>query len=592
MSLAIAGRRAIGILPVLFLSMLLSGALPNAAAAADVRALIEPLGDAEAPVLDGVQLFSGRLLAEFYAERDYRAAWDAGRARAMLALAREGRRDAFRPDDFHAAAIAAILDENRLGAGQPARSAADVVLSDALLRYIHHFRFGKYNPRHINPDWIFVDRADATSLKADMALVLKAPDLETELAALLPAPLFYRNLRAGYRRYLEIADRAEWQPIPQGVNLTVGMRDPRVARIRERMAVTEGYTGDDAPDANADLYDDALASAVKAFQARSGLASDGVIGPNTLRAMNYPLSERIAIIEANLERMRWLYNELPSDYLFVDVAGFRLELVRDGVVRWTTPVIIGKSEAQTPMFRDEMEHLVFNPPWYVPKSIQQKMGKVDSRYQVIDRRTGREVSGVDASDSTRYRLVEPPGPRNALGRVKFMFPNGHAIYLHDTPSRSLFRSTQRAYSHGCVRVKEPLTLAEHVLNRPGWDQGAINRLLDRGKTRYIYLEDPLPVLLYYLTAVADDKGRVGFRRDVYDRDRPLLAMLDQPAHLDRIAFRPPKPAPSAEDDVESGESPVAGEGGEPVENDDLSLPAPDLAAGDAPVSQESGRRPL
>ena len=216
--------------------------------------------------------------------------------------------------------------------------------------------------------------------------------------------------------------------------------------IRERLYVTDGSRGRPVCESTG-LRRGNLAEAVKGFQKRSGLSADGVVGPNTIRALNRPIDNRLARIRANLERMRWLYNDLPADYLFVDITAFRLNLMRNHEEVWTTPVVIGTADAQTPMFRDEMEHIVFNPTWSVPVSIQKKMGGVSSRYQVVDRRTGREVSGVNTSNYKRYRIVQPAGPSNALGRVKFMFPNGHAIYLHDTPSRHLFsRSESRLQS--------------------------------------------------------------------------------------------------------------------------------------------------
>ncbi|MGB5733822.1 MAG: L,D-transpeptidase family protein, partial [Thiohalocapsa sp.] len=515
------------------------------AASETLQQQADALRDREEPSIADVPLFSGRFLAEFYAEREYTHAWDDARARALLGLARSSRADGFDPEDFHADAIAQVLDSDQLRADSEAsRAAADILLSDALLRYVHHFRFGKYNPRMVNSGQIFVDKADAELLKADLERVLAAPDLAAEISALVPDAPFYRNLKLGYQRYLAIADRGGWSDIPAGANLSIGSKSPRVALVRQHLEVIDGYQ----PSAMADpeSFDEGLAAAVKGFQKRSGLGADGVVGPATLRALNQPLDDRLLTIRANLERMRWLYNDLPADYLLVDITAYRLQLLRNHEEVWTTPVVIGTTDAQTPMFRDEMEHIVFNPTWSVPVSIQKKMGGVSSRYQVVDRRTGRKVSGVDTSNYKRYRIVQPAGPSNALGRVKFMFPNGHAIYLHDTPSRHLFSRRERAYSHGCIRVKDPLTLAQQVLNKPNWDQSEINRVVKRGKTRYVHLDDHLPVLLYYLTAVADDQGRVGFRRDVYNRDRRLLAVLDKPAHGDRIAFLEPEPEPELE----------------------------------------------
>ncbi len=523
---------------------------------ADLGATLSPFAGTDDPGVElpvvgvgerDLALFSPRLLAEFYAERDYRPAWDSRRAQTMLDLAQQSRADGFVPADFHAESIAELIASGRLQKPESDDSVtAELVLSDALLRYIHHFRFGKHNPRHVNRGLTFVEPADAEQLKADMAHVLATPGMADELAALLPNPDFYRNLKRGYQRYLAIADRGGWSDIPGGPNLRVGTQDARVPLIREHLAVIDGFEHGFVADPQ--RYDEDLAEAIKGFQRRSGLAGDGIVGPNTLRALNVPLDERLLAIQANLERMRWLYNDLPSDYLFVDLAAFELYLVRDGEEAWRTPGIIGTLDNQTPMFRDEMEYLVFNPTWTVPRSIEKKFKGVPAGYKRV--RSGGQ-----------YYLVQEPGPRNALGRVKFMFPNGHAIYLHDTPSRGLFNRSRRAYSHGCVRVKEPLTLAQHVLNKPAWDQGEINRVVNRGRTRWVNLDEHLPVLLYYLTAKADEAGRVGFRQDIYGRDRRLLAMLDKPADsAGRIAFAEPQPASEREAVAEAtpeGEATVA-----------------------------------
>jgi murein L,D-transpeptidase YcbB/YkuD len=529
------GRIAAGGVTLALAGLLLLGAGP---AAADLRETLSPFvatdePDAEPPAIAAddaeLALFSPRLLAEFYAERDYRAAWTVRHAQALLRLARESRNDGFVPNDFHADAVAAVLDRGDLDAADPAlRDRAELLLSDALVRYVHHFRFGKHNPERLNRGWTFVEPADAEQLKADLRHALDADDLATELAARLPNPDFYRNLKKGYQRYLAIADRGGWDEIANGPNLSVGAKDARVPLIREHLQVIDGY--DPGYVAEPDVYDEALAEAIKGFQRRSGLSADGVVGPNTLRALNHPLDQRLLAIRANLERMRWLYNDLPEDYIFVDLTAFELFLVRGNEEAWRTKGIIGTVQNQTPMFRDEMEYMVFNPTWTVPESIAKKYKGVPAGYRRV--RSGG-----------RYYLVQQPGPRNALGRVKFMFPNGHAIYLHDTPSRYLFGRAQRAYSHGCIRVHQPLTLAQQILNKPAWSEAEINRVVRRGSTRWVHLDEHLPVLLYYLTAFADDEGRVGFRRDIYNRDRRLFAALDEPVGgAERIAFAEPEPA--------------------------------------------------
>jgi murein L,D-transpeptidase YcbB/YkuD len=519
--------------------------------------------------------FSPRLLAEFYAERDYTPAWDEARAREMLVLARESRFDGLSPSDFHADAIAEVLGAGALdGVETTQRRDAELLLSDALARYVHHFRFGKHNPERVNSGQNFVEPADAEQLKADMRAAMAGEvSMADALTARLPSPDFYRNLKKGYRRYLTIAERHTWRDIPDGPNLTIGIEDPRVPMIREHLQVLDGYEAE--PVGEPEIYDEALAEAIRGFQRRSGLSADGVVGPNTLRALNQPLDERMASMRANLERIRWLYNDLPEDYLFVDLAAYDLHLVRAGEEVWRTKGIIGTVEDQTPMFRDEMEYLVFNPTWTVPRSIEEKIDGVPKGYKRV--RSGGQ-----------YYLVQEPGPKNALGRVKFMFPNGHAIYLHDTPSRYLFKRSRRAYSHGCIRVYKPLTLAEQILNKPAWGERQINSVVKRGSTRWVHLDEHLTVLLYYLTAFADDEGRVGFRRDVYKRDPKLISALDEPAGDEgRIVFQEPQPvtgselAASVEPATEPRTEPAAGPAPEPE-------PQPDAVAVEDAESGESG----
>ncbi|MCG6860771.1 MAG: L,D-transpeptidase family protein [Chromatiaceae bacterium] len=536
------------LLPLLVLQVLAAQAVEVTAqtTAGQKTATQQKVESAEQDTIDlsiaEVPLFSARLLSELYAELGHRDLWDEGRARQMLDLARQSRWHGFNQNDFHADDIERVISEGQLkGEASDRRFAADILLSDALLRYVHHLRFGKYNPRRINHGSAYVEKADAESLEADMRLLLAAPDMAEKLDTLLPHPPFYENLRRGYRRYLAIAESGGWDDIPAGPNLRVGVSDPRVPAIRERLAVSDGF--EDAAATDVDVYDEGLAEVVKNFQTRAGLSADGVIGPNTIRALNWPIEDVLVKIRANLERMRWLYNDLPADYLFVDLAAFRLQLMRDHEEVWSTKIIIGTKEDQTPMFRDEIEYLVFNPTWTMPPSIQKKTRSVGKKYRVYDRRTGQRVSASNVGNYRRYRVVQAPGPRNALGRIKFMFPNGHAIYLHDTPSKHLFSRSRRAYSHGCIRVQAPLTMARYVLDQPGWDESAITRAVARGRTRHVNLDKHLPVLLYYLTAIADDQGRVAVRADLYNRDEPLIAMLDQPAHGDRIAFPKPKPEP-------------------------------------------------
>ena len=509
-----------------------------------LRGTVEAVREADSPVLGGVVLWSGTVLAEFYRSRDYEQAWSRQASlNALLQAIEDSPADGLEPTDFELETVRKLSKPGALDRlGHSDRLAADIALSDVLLRYVHHIRFGRLDPVEVNKGWNHRPAVPADTLVRDMDSVLAANDPKARLAQLAPRPFFYENLKRALRDLDGGVKIEDLQPIAAGGHLALGDRGTRVQTIRERLELLGDYR--DPPPAEPDLFDDALEESLKGFQARFGLTADGVAGPSTIAALNKPYDvSKANEIRINLERMRWFYDSLPEDYVLVDVAGFMVHVVRGGEVDWSTRVVVGTPEQQTPSFRDEMEHVIFNPTWTVPPSIQKTM-RGAGRFKMVDRRTGRAVSGGNASDYRRYSLIQAAGPRNALGRVKFIFPNGQAVYLHDTPSKSLFSQSVRAYSHGCVRVQNPLKLAEVILNQPNWDQSEINRVVATNRTRYVHLDDHLPVILYYLTAMADADGRVSFRRDIYGRDPGVLrAFAGEPSKA-RITFAASQPVAS------------------------------------------------
>jgi murein L,D-transpeptidase YcbB/YkuD len=321
--------------------------------------------------------------------------------------------------------------------------------------------------------------------------------------------------------------------------------------VRKRLRVTGDYAG---PASDSCRYDPGLAVAVRAFQERHHLATDAVVGPATLAAMNISAAARVDQIRVNLERLRWSDSRAPRDRLLVDIAGQEVQLFRDDKPVWTSRVIVGRPERPTPVLRDQMEYIEINPRWTVPPTILKKdilpamrrnPGYLKKKGLRVVTREGKPVSpgSVDWNTSAAsfpYMIRQPPGERNALGQIKFMFPNRFSVYLHDTPHRGLFARPKRLYSSGCVRVQKPWELAELVLNDPKrWSREKLANMVASKRTRWIRLEKPLPVILTYWTADVGADGRVMFREDVYDRDPAVLRALDGTGP-DRIRF--PEPA--------------------------------------------------
>ncbi len=502
------------------------------------------------PAIAGVVVASGSMLASLYEQRDYRLLWDQRRAEGLHRLLVATRRDGFYRGDFHYAEIDGALARGGLS-DLPAdeRAALDVLLSDSLLRYLHHHRYGKVDATRIDPSWGQSSPPAFESLAQDLRDAIEASDLESQIAAVIRWPGFYRELRDGLERYRRLAEMGPWPTVPDGSTIKAGMRDEQVPRIRARLTVTGDYP-DPGVAADPLLYDAPTQAAVERFQERHGLAKDGVVGPETRAAMNVSVAQRIDQIRVNLERMRWVADRLPEDFVLVDIPGYRVQLFRRGQPIFSSRAIVGRPERSTPVFRDELAYLELNPTWTVPptilaEDILPKM-QIDPNYiydrglRVIDRE-GRSIAPESVNwylpaRAFPYMLRQGPGEENALGRVKFMFPNRFSVYLHDTPERDLFNRTVRALSSGCVRVEEPLRLAELVLDDPHrWNAARFEDLLDEGKTRVVRLERPIPVLLTYWTAVAEEAGRVHFRPDIYARDEAVLRVLDGGAIQPHVA---------------------------------------------------------
>jgi L,D-transpeptidase YcbB len=349
----------------------------------------------------------------------------------------------------------------------------------------------------------------------------------------------YENLRDWLLHYRTIAAAGGWSPVSPGPTLRPADRSPRVAEVRSRLRA-EGFATHASA---ADLYDDALAVRVRDFQTRYGLLVDGVIGRATLAVMNVPAQSRVDQIRVNLERLRWVARDWEHRFIGVNIAGFRVYYIEGDRVRWSSRAVVGRAYRQTPTFRSTLTHLVLNPDWTVPPTIlkndtlpaiaadpaylqQQKMDVIDAQGRVVD------PAIIDWSRYPRaafpYQIRQRPGPENALGRIKFMFPNEHFVYLHDTPAQQLFEVSERSFSSGCIRIERPLELASRVLQDvPQWHSAALEQEIADGRTRTIRVATPVPVLVAYFTAIAfRDAPGFTLLNDIYRRDPAILAALD------------------------------------------------------------------
>jgi murein L,D-transpeptidase YcbB/YkuD len=368
---------------------------------------------------------------------------------------------------------------------------------------------------------------------------LEAPDLAGWLRALPPsAPEYARLVRAKIELEAVVAGQGWGDPVPAAA-LAPGESGPAVVALRDRLQ-RMGYLGRSA----SAVYDAVLQGAVTQFQLDHGLPADGVAREATLERLNTPPAERLAAVVVALERLRWM-GEAPrgARHIWVNQPDFTARIVDHGKITFQTRVVIGKNvpDQRSPEFSDEMEHMVVNPSWGVPRSIIVKeylpllqrnpnavshLQVVDSSGRVVPR--GRVNFAAYSARSFPFGLRQPPSDGNALGKVKFMFPNPYNIYLHDTPAKTLFEHEVRAYSHGCIRLAEPFDFAHALLAAQVDDpQAEFDRHLKTDRETLVRLEEHVPVHLVYFTAWPDARGRIGFRPDIYGRDGAIFRALQE-----------------------------------------------------------------
>ncbi len=534
---------------LLFGALLLAGCGANEKKGREMDSALRALVDnPKRPVFvtadsEGTKLW--KQTREFYTKRDFAPAWIENASprpqmEALTAALRNAYREGLDPELYNVT----VLEQRRAEASRgfltqkgfdPKEAGAlDVWLTYLYMKYASDLADGLSDLASADPNWKI--KAEKFDPLAHLERAVEANRIQESLEELTPHASEYRALRDALATYRELEKSGGWPAVPP-MKVKPGQKSPAVRALAARLAATGDYTGHVPPEGQAFAYSKDLQEAVKRFQRRHGLTDDGVTGKEVLAEMNVPVDARIRQIALNMERWRWLPRELGDRHILVNIPEMRLDVWENGKVPLSMRVIVGTKDTQTPIFTEEMTHLVFSPYWNVPDSIAQgetlpammqdpdflarnNMEVVDASGQTVDPAT------ADFSDPTKYRFRQRPGGQNSLGLVKFMFPNQFNVYLHDTPADSLFTRASRSFSHGCVRLEDPIALAKYVLkDQPEWTEQEIAEAMHSGEEKHVKVKQPIPVYLGYWTAGVEHDGLVQFRKDIYGIDRQLTAKV-------------------------------------------------------------------
>ena len=487
-------------------------------------------------------------LEKFYDSTGYAPAWvqqdhPSPQALSMIEIFKNAWKKGLEPEDYDASRWDARLHSVQGSANQMARF--DVALTVCTMRYVSDLRIGRINPQH------FKFGLNVENKKYNLAQFLRdrllpATDISAALDGIEPSFAGYRSTEQALARYLELARSDDEKKLPVSAKpINPGQTYAGVPRLAAFLQLVGDLPSDAALPADAQLYDGALVEAVKRFQRRHGLDDDGRLGPGTLKQLNMPLSERVRQLQLTLERWRWLPTEFSAPPIVVNIPDFRLRAVdENNKVVMNMRVVVGKAmRTQTPVFSRDMTYVVLRPYWNVPPSIlrgeiapsiQRNRNYIASKGYEVTTHDGKVVSSGEISDDVLARLKagklavrQKPGPANALGLVKLMFPNEYNVYLHSTPAPQLFSRSRRDFSHGCIRVEKPAELAAWVLrNNSGWSLERVQQEMQNGRDDVtVSLAQRVPVFIVYGTAIAHDNNEVHFYDDIYGHDAKLAEAL-------------------------------------------------------------------
>ncbi len=498
------------------------------------------------------------------------------KADTMMRLLKQADAEGLLKEDYHFTTLAKYYkkintDDLKMGLYDPDLVAKfDILLTDASIAYARHLRGGKVDPRLL--EQMYEIDTDSIAVLSNIEKAIKENQLSSFFAKTASPHQQYQLLKKAYVEYEENLKNIEWERVPEGPKMELGVEEERVALLRKRLSEIPdslnrpNYLNDDTlfyiimddgnvmesltmrsdtfvlqTDSvyNAAYFDSTLYQLVYQFQKSKGLKADGIVGPQTLRALNTSPSDRLEQIKINLERWRWVPHDIGARHIIVNIPGFELRVYDEDTVSLVKRVVVGRPYTRTAVFNDYMRYIEFNPTWTVPYSISSRelLPKIKKNPAYLANNNMSLLSGgkkvnpysVDWTNVSRskfpYVIRQNPGAGNALGIVKFMFPNRYSIYVHDTQSKKLFSEKRRCFSHGCVRLENPLELAEFLLAGTKWDRPKIDQIISRGKKKRVDLEEPVPIYLLYFTAWVDEAGELQFYEDVYNKDGEVMELF-------------------------------------------------------------------
>lgn len=486
----------------------------------------------------------------FYSNREYEEVWSANGILTELAYElrfeiRQARFDGLNPMDYHLGLIDAFfttVEANKKNTvpNDPAEMVdLDLLLSDAFFQLAIHLERGKVDPSQLKSVWGISQKPQKINHSKLLAESVEEGEIRRNLEQLYPKFTIYKRGREVIRALDEKSksDSLNWKPVKIDKTIKVGESNNSIPVIRQRLQFW-GYMSQYEPE-DPKVYDSSLFIGVQEFQRKNGMEPDGALGKNTIAGINNSPLDLIGRASVNLERLRWLPDTIKeAEIILVNIANFRMDYINKMDTIFSSKVIVGQRYHASPIFSAPMSYLVFSPYWNIPNSIvrneiipaiRKNPNYLSQKNMEVVTFSGKSVdpNTINWSDkSFPYMIRQRPGGSNSLGLVKFMFPNKYSVYIHDTPSRSLFEREDRALSHGCIRLQNPAEFARILLSdMPGWTEEKIQEAMNRKSELIVNLNRKIPVVLVYLTFWADAKGQANFRQDIYNRDEEILTLL-------------------------------------------------------------------